>query len=113
MRSAGDATVARFYRPTGSIVPPDGWAVISRLRSLAPHLVKAVALTVTLVAPFLHKTSRIVVRATLALVVDDVAVSEQRAVILIERGHLVERQIVHQNRRGIGGIVRTAAQIDH
>src|ERR1017187_1466920 len=112
MRGASDASVARFYGPTGPIVPTDGWAVIGRFRPLASHLVKTVALAVAQVAPLLYKTPGIVMGAALALVVDNVAVSEQRAVKLIERGHLVERQIVDQDRRCVGRIVRAATQID-
>src|ERR1035441_10522024 len=80
MRSAGDASVARFYRPTGPIVPAHGRAVISRFRPLASHLVKTVALPVAFVAPLLYKAPRIVVGAALALVVDNVAVSKERRV---------------------------------
>ena len=49
---------------------------------------------------------------SLALVVNDIAVSEQRPVVLVEGGKFVERQIVDQDCGGIGWIVRAATQID-
>jgi hypothetical protein len=77
-----------------------------------PILVEAITLLVTLVAPFLHEAARIVVRTALASIVNDVAVSEQRPVVLVEGRHLVEGQVMRQPCRGIGRIVRAAAQID-
>ena len=68
---------------------------------------------VALVSPLLDEEPRVEVRAPLALVVDQIAVREERPVVLIERRHLVEGQVVHEHRDGVRGVVRTATEVDH
>jgi hypothetical protein len=51
-------------------------------------------------------------RAALALIVNHAAVSEQRPVVLIESGQIVEGQVVHQHRGRVGGVVRAARHVD-
>ena len=66
----------RIHRPTRSIIPADGRTVISGFRTFAAHLIEAIALSVAFVSPLLNKTARIIVSSPLALVMNDVAVSE-------------------------------------
>ncbi len=82
MRRARDAAVTGLHRPAGAAVPPDRRAVERRLRPLAAHLVEAPAIAGALVIPLLDEAAGVVVRAPLALVVDHVAVGEQRPVVL-------------------------------
>ena len=81
-------------------------------RSLAAHLVQAPAFAVPFIAPFGDEAAGVVMCAPLALIVDDAAIGEQGPVILIERGQIVEGQVMDQHRRGVGGIVRTAGHVD-
>ena len=68
-------------RPAGRVVVADRGAVVIRLRTLAAHLEKAPALAMAFVAPGLHIAAGIVVGAALALVVDQLPVGKQRAVV--------------------------------
>src|SRR6266496_48121 len=88
--SAGNTAMPRFHRPACPPIPPDCWTVVSRVRTFAAHFVKTPTLAAAFVSPFLDKPTRIVVRSTLALVVNNLAVGKQRAVVLVERRHLVE-----------------------
>ena len=90
MRCAGNAAVPGFHRPTRPAIPPDRRAVVRCIRTFAAHLVKAPALATPFIAPFLDELTRVVVRPALTLIVDDLAIGEQRAVVLVERRHFVE-----------------------
>ncbi len=112
-RGAGDAAVSGADRPTGVIVPLHHRTVEGRRRALAAHLVQTPAFAMPFVAPLGDESAGVVVRAALALIVNDAAVGEQRPVVLIERGQIVEGQVMHQHRRRIGRIVRAAGHVDH
>src|SRR5580658_4265882 len=73
---AGDAAVTRLDWPTGGVVPADCGAVEVSFGAFAAHLVETPPLAMALVAPLLHITTRIVVRAAFALVVNDLPVGK-------------------------------------
>ena len=75
---AADARVAAADRPVGAPVPADVRAVLEGDRPLAAHLVEAVAGAVPVVAPGLDVLAGVEVRAPLAVVVDRLAVGEER-----------------------------------
>src|SRR5512136_840251 len=81
---AADAGMAAADRPVGASVPPDVRAVLERDRALAAHLVEAVARAVALVAPRLHVLAGVEVGTPLAVVVDRLAVGEERTVPRVE-----------------------------
>src|SRR6266498_4937727 len=105
--------MARLNRPTGPIVPAHRGAVEGRLRALTPQLVEEPALAVTLIAPLLDKATRIVVGSPLALVVNNAAVGKERTVVLIHCRHFSEGQVVDQDRRRVGWIVRATTKVDY
>src|SRR5450755_341830 len=111
VRRAADAGPAGLHRPAGPVVPAHVRTVVSSDRALAAHLVQAITLAVALIAPRLDEQPRVEVRAPLALVVDQVPVGEQRPVVLIERGHLVERQIMHEHGDRVHRVVRAPAEV--
>ena len=82
-RSPGTRSAMQLWpacdRPARAVVPAHVGAVVGRRRALAAHLVEAVALAVALVAPLLDEQPGVEVGPPLALVVDQVAVGEQRA----------------------------------
>src|SRR5271166_3987346 len=86
VRGASQAAVTGLHRPARTIIPTYRGAIKGRLRALAAHLVQAPALAMAIVTPLLNVTTRIVVGASLALVMDDAPVREQRPVVLIHRG---------------------------
>jgi hypothetical protein len=65
----------------------------------------------TFIAPLFNKTARIIMSPSLALVMNNIAVREQRAIVLVEGGKFVERQIVDKDCCGIDRIVGAATQI--
>src|SRR5208337_3020250 len=83
VRGTGEATVSGFHGPTGLVVPTHVRAVEVSLRPFTAHFVETPSPAMSFVSPFLDISSGIVIGAALALVVDDAAVSEQWAVILI------------------------------
>jgi hypothetical protein len=62
-------------------------------------------------APFLHEQPGVAVRAPLTLIMDRVAIGEQRTVVLIKCWHRAERQIMHQHRDRVRRIVRTTPEV--
>ena len=102
-----------LHRPACPVVPAHGRAVVGRLRALAAHLVEAPALAVAFVAPVLHVAAGVVMGPALALVVNELSVGEERPVVLVQRRQFAERQVVHQHRGRVRGIVRAAAQVHH
>lgn len=97
-----------FHRPARAAIPAYGWTVIGGLRPLAAHLVQAPALAMSLVSPILDKAARVVVRSTLTLIMNDVSVSEQGAVIGIEPRHFAEVQIMNEQCGRVCRTMRTA-----
>src|SRR5579864_4649276 len=110
--SAADAAMARLHGPARAVVKAYRRAVERRLRAFAPHLVKAPATPVPLVAPLLHIAASTEVSPPLALIVDDASISKERPVVLIQCRQFTERQVVNQNRRSIRRILRASAQVD-
>ena len=51
-------------------------------------------------------------RSPLALIVNELPVGKQRAIVLVERRHFVKGQIMDKDSGGVGHVVRTAAKID-
>ncbi len=100
-----------FDRPARPVVPPHHRAVEGSLRPLASHLVKAIPAARAIVVPAFHETAGIEIGAPLALVVDDVAVRKQRALMGVQRRHPAVSQPIDQQRGGVGGVVRTAAHV--
>src|SRR5215831_13524090 len=76
---ATDAGMTAADRPIGAFVPLDHRTILRCRRAFAPHLVEAMALAVRFVAPRFHILSGVEMRAPLAIVVDGLAVSEERA----------------------------------
>jgi hypothetical protein len=111
-RGAGNAAVAGFNGPTGGAVPLHAGAVVVGLGAFAAHLVEAPALARALVAPLFNVAAGVVVGAALTLVVDEVAVSEERPAVLVEFRQLVKGEVVDQHSGGIDRIVRAAAEVD-
>ena len=97
----------RFDRPTCAFVPAHGRTIIGRLRPFTSHLVKAIPFAVSFIAPLLHVTAGVIMGAAFTLVVNEPAIGEQRPIVLIERGHFIEREIMGQHRCGVDRIVRT------
>lgn len=76
-------------RPAGVVIPLNDWAVKCRRRAFASHLVQAPSLAMSLLAPLGDEPPRIEVRSALALIVNDAAIREQRAIVLIEGGQFI------------------------
>src|ERR1035437_10607233 len=82
---AANAGMTAADRPVSAFVPAHNRAILRRRRPFAPHLVKAVALTMRLVAPGFDILAGLEMRAPLAIVVDRFAVSKHRTAEVIER----------------------------
>ena len=100
---------------TGQLVLPFHWTVGTvqiRFGTFATHLVKAPAFARTFIVPFLYETSRVVVRSSFALVMNDISVCKQRPVQRIECRHLSKREVVDKHSRCVGRVMRASRQID-
>jgi hypothetical protein len=64
-----------------------------------------------LIVPGLNKAAGIVVRAALALIVNQCAIGKERAVVLVQGGKFAKRQVVNNHGSGVFRIVRAAAQV--
>ena len=109
---AADAGVAAADRPVGALVPADVRAVLEGDRALAAHLVEAVAGAVALVAPGLDVLAGVEVRAPLAVVVDRLAVGEQRPAARVERRPALEGQVVDDERGQVLDVDRAGREVD-
>ena len=109
---ATDAGMTTSDRPVGTFVPPHDRTVLRRCRPFASHLVKAVAVAMRLVAPGFHVLPGIEMRAPLAIVVDSLAVGEQRTPVLIERRPSFQGQVVNDKRGDVLRIGRTCRHVD-
>ena len=102
-------------QPIGQLVPPfqrtfgQFWNVD---RALAAHLVEAVAGAVAFVAPRFDVLAGVEVRAPLAVVVDRLAVGEQRPAVAIERRPALEGQVVDEQRGEVLDVGRARRQVD-
>ena len=107
-----DAGMAAADRPVRAAVPFHVGTVLERDGTLAAHLVEAVAGAVSRVSPRLDVLTGVVVRASLAVVVDRLAVGEQRPPVVIERRPALEREVVHEERREVLDVRRARGQVD-
>src|SRR5271165_1796969 len=103
VRGTGEATVPGFHGPTGLVVPSHVWAIESGLGPFAAHFVEAPSPAMSFVSPFLGVSTGIVMGTALALVVDDAAVGEQRAVIMIHGGQFAKGEVVDRTATVLAG----------
>src|SRR5438034_7005872 len=87
---AADAAVPRLDRERRTLVPAHGGAGVISRRTLAAHLVEAIALARVLVVEGLDELSRVEVRPAIAFVVDALAVECLGPPLTVEVGQLVE-----------------------
>src|ERR1035437_1181285 len=95
---AAEARMPGADRPARAAVPLEDRAGREGRRSLATHFVQAPALSRPFIIERLDELARVEVRATRALVVDALAVGEQRAPLAIDRGKASEREVMHDRR---------------
>src|SRR4051812_35819036 len=89
---AADAAVAGLDREGYAAVPPRGRAGVVGGRTLAAHLVEAIALLGLLVVPLLDELAGVEMGAAVALVMDALAVEHLRPALAVQLGDLVEGQ---------------------
>ena len=104
--------MARHDRPAGSLVVADGGAVVEGLRPLAAELVEAVALAVSGVVEILGILAGVEVGPALAVVVDPLAVGEQRAVQAVDGRQLAEGEEVDDGGGEVVGVEGAAGEVD-
>src|SRR4029077_3072599 len=63
--------------------------------------------------PFLDEAASVVMRTAFTLIVNDLAVSEQRPLKLIDCWQVTESQVMNEHGRSVRYVVWTAAKIDH
>src|ERR1039458_6843249 len=95
---AAKAWMSGADRPARPIVPHEDRAGRERRRPLAAHFVQTPPLPRALVVERLHELSGVEVRAPRALVVDALAVCEQRPSLAVDGGKPAEREVVHDGR---------------
>src|SRR5487761_2152771 len=110
---AADAAVARLDRPARPVVEADRRAVGERLRALAAHLVEAPALAGARVAPRQHVLAGVEVGPPLALVVEELAVGEERTAHGVSGRQTVEREVVDDRRGEVLDVHRAPGEVDH
>jgi hypothetical protein len=80
--------------------------------ALAAQLVQAPTFAVTLVTELQSEVAGVEVPAPRAVVVDPVAVGEQRSALVVGGRQLLEGQVVHQCRGDVVDVRRAAGQVD-
>src|SRR5512136_982206 len=91
-----DAAMAGLDRERNAAVPAHRRAGVVGRRSLAAHLVEAIALARRLVVPFLDELARVEMRAAVAFVVDALRIKHLRPTLTIKLGQLPEgRDVSH------------------
>src|SRR4029077_10321189 len=108
-----NTTVTGLHRPARPAIPANGGTVIGRIGTFTTHLVEAPPFATTFVAPFLDEAASVVMRAAFTLIVNDLAVSEQRPLKLIDCRQVTESQVMNEHGRSVRYVVWTAAKIDH
>src|SRR6266702_6095244 len=106
------AAVTGTDRPAGLFVIPLGRAVVERGRPLAPHLVEAEPLAMGIITPMLDILSGVEMRTPLAVVVNALAVCEQRAPLTVQRRNFAEHQVMYYRGGQVICVARAAGAVD-
>src|SRR5208283_1395200 len=107
-----DAAVARLNGEGHAAVPAHGRAGVVGRRTLAAHLVQAIALARVLVVPFLDELPRVEVRTAIAFVVDALGIEHLRPPLAVELRQTAEgRDEGHDAGHDLGDR-RTARHLD-
>ena len=103
--------MSRHDRPGNSTIEADLRAVCISVRALAPHLVQAPTLFRSFIAPFFHIFTGVIVRSSLAIIVNPFPVRPDRSSQRIQGGHGPEHEKMKDCAHKIDRVRRTAGDI--